>query len=295
MRRIIGIMTAVLMLTAPSAAHAGTLTGASAPAPEPLTPSAILSAPVPSLCGHPAGRLVRGKLPGLGYGEVTIQDIESRAWAKTSLVIGRIDKDSRPDAAVAMRCNLGGVGWPGWVLFYGPGPRLMGGFDLSRLLGEGRQHVTGMKMSGRDVVVDVGCTYDRDEGGGLCTVSHTLRFRHDGRRIRASVIARNAPRDAAGRAWQALKKNDRAAIDRLFTRRARADLVGYSEHVRFLRGTRKLGINRCTWPEGWEGAPRTTPALSCRLGTSDNPDLAYLVMVPSGSTWKVARITFGVG
>lgn len=93
--------------------------------PRRLGPADLLSAPVPSLCEHPAGTLVDGKLPGAApnLGGVWL------AWANkreaSTVALGDLDGKPGDEIAAVINCNRGGVGWPDSVLIYGPGPTLM--------------------------------------------------------------------------------------------------------------------------------------------------------------------------
>jgi len=90
----------------------------------PLTAASLASAPVPSLCGHKPGRLVNGKLPGIPAN----QGIVHLAGGNL-IALGDLTGDAIPDAAAVFTCNAGGVGHPDWIVFYGPGPTVLGAFD----------------------------------------------------------------------------------------------------------------------------------------------------------------------
>ena len=96
----------------------------------PVHPADLLSEPVPSMCGHPAGRLVNGSLPGIpdGAGDVAIN-----MQGTPQPVFTDLNGDGITDAAVIGYCDQGGVGWPNWLLFYTGGHRLLAAFDMAKL------------------------------------------------------------------------------------------------------------------------------------------------------------------
>lgn len=115
-----------------------------------LVTSEMRNARVPSLCGHPAGRLRNGSLPGIaqGQGEVTF----------VRAVFGELDGRRGRDAAVVMRCNAGGVGWPDQVLLYTANakgkPTYRGTFDTFSVVKFGRESVRSIQLVARRVTVD---------------------------------------------------------------------------------------------------------------------------------------------
>lgn len=81
-----------------------------------LTVKALESAHVPRLCGHHAGRLVNGRLPGIkrSDGEVRLRT--------NYVAFGTFDNGAGREAAVAVTCDRGGDVWPDSVLIYRTGP-----------------------------------------------------------------------------------------------------------------------------------------------------------------------------
>lgn len=88
---------------------------------EAVTKKALKSAPVPSLCEHPAGTLVNGKLPGIApdYGFVVL-------GPKRSIAKGKVQPSSAGDAAAVIHCSMGGNSFFHNVVVYGPGPTIIG-------------------------------------------------------------------------------------------------------------------------------------------------------------------------
>lgn len=149
-----------------------------------LTVTDLLSAPVPPMCTHPAGRLRNG-LPGLG----PTQGFEYIAAGQPDPYSGIInDKpvftdvtgDGRQDAVTVAHCSAGGVGWPNVLLLYGSGPTLLGGLDLGDVYAAEHAEVGSLAVQGHDVVVTwqtyEGCCFD------MRTWTGTLRW--DGQQLR---------------------------------------------------------------------------------------------------------------
>ncbi|MFM7223913.1 MAG: hypothetical protein ACKO1Y_00520, partial [Actinomycetota bacterium] len=87
----------------------------------------LLTAPVPSLCGHPAGRLVGGSLPGVpdNFGGVWIDP--SRA------LLADFDGNGNREIVVEVSCNQGGVGWPPTIILYDAALAVRDRFGITRL------------------------------------------------------------------------------------------------------------------------------------------------------------------
>jgi hypothetical protein len=104
------------------------------PALVPVTLDQLLDAPIGPLCGHPAGRLRDGKLPGIdeGAGFVELRGsphaVDSAPvppGAKT-VDIGDLDSDGVADAVAVVDCSAGGNDSRSQAFVWGPGPRLVG-------------------------------------------------------------------------------------------------------------------------------------------------------------------------
>ncbi len=107
----------------------------------PLSAQSLLSAPVPATCNHPAGLLVNGSQPGIpeNEGSTEFAWLGSPDAERTELVFGGLEGNGRRDAATVLACDAGGVAWPEIVVFYGPGPTLLGAFDLGTISVGGSQ------------------------------------------------------------------------------------------------------------------------------------------------------------
>jgi hypothetical protein len=110
----------------------------------------LRKAPVPSVCGHRAGTLVDGYLPGIPEGEGSTRFVD-----EVPTLITDMDGDGTPEAFAYISCNRGGVGWPETLGVWGPGPRLLSFASLDHL---------------SDAGTDLG-EYYTDRYGGLAIAS----------------------------------------------------------------------------------------------------------------------------
>ncbi|MEO6469247.1 MAG: hypothetical protein ABIP21_09105 [Acidimicrobiia bacterium] len=95
----------------------------------PVAISQLVSAPVPSLCEHPAGQLVDGSLPGIPEidGSVSIEMVDPPP------MITDLNDDGTDELVAVANCNRGGVGWPNSLLVYGSGLTFLDEFKLADL------------------------------------------------------------------------------------------------------------------------------------------------------------------
>jgi hypothetical protein len=142
-----------------------------------ITIQDLLSAPVPALCQHPAGRLRKGSLPGLGPTDGYLE-IDTHAGA-TAPVLADLTGDGIRDAAAVIGCSAGGVSWPDSVVFYGPGTKLLGVADLSAVHPAEHANVTTLALSGGDVRV----AWSTTEGCCFQATSWTARLHWNGTRF----------------------------------------------------------------------------------------------------------------
>ncbi|HEX3828823.1 MAG TPA: hypothetical protein VHV82_16290 [Sporichthyaceae bacterium] len=73
---------------------------------QPLLSTEVQSLPVPALCGHPAGKLVGGYLPGIDptEGYVALAASLDPSRTKDYIVYGDINNDGVPDTVVVLKC-----------------------------------------------------------------------------------------------------------------------------------------------------------------------------------------------
>lgn len=108
------------------------------PSAQPVVMADLLDAYVPESCGHGPGNLVNGELLGIesGYGEVQIATAPTDR-SETLVAFGDLTGDGVDDAAVAIVCSKGGVGWPPLIQLYTDGGEWLGGVNLADTPGGG--------------------------------------------------------------------------------------------------------------------------------------------------------------
>jgi hypothetical protein len=195
--KLVGLLLAVAVT---SCAHTTEMSKTAPASPVPprgghaVTFDDLLRAPVPALCEHDPGNLVGGNLPPQeGHrGNVGIAlNYDTGAY---KVAFGDLTGGAG-DAAMAIHCNAGGVGWGEIVQLYtaGPqletaGPRRLGGINLSDLT-HSREVVTKLSIS--DGVVHVTWMANGPNDGACCgTVKMMADLRWDG----ATVVAQNVRR-----------------------------------------------------------------------------------------------------
>ncbi|MBB3084201.1 hypothetical protein [Geodermatophilus sabuli] len=122
----------------------------------------LAGAQVPSLCGHPAGQLVDGKLPIDNPSAGFVSLVLEPSGMVPGPLLGDVTGDGLRDAVVVAECSTGGVSWPMHLLLYGPGPKLLSAVDLGPETSLEHADVTGLQAEGTDVVV----TWNGYEGAG---------------------------------------------------------------------------------------------------------------------------------
>lgn len=189
-----------------------------------LTRDQLLSAPVPSLCEHPPGRLVGGKLPGIDEqnGFVSLGFVTSPQEADNLLLFGDVDGSPGEEAVVVVDCNQGGVAWPQVILVYGDGPTLRSTIELSNSVPDpnGRARVEAMRLESGAVAVQ--WLTSRDGDAGCCSsLDASARIRLEGNRAVITDVKTHDEEPAVTAFVNALERRDRAAALRL----ADADVV----------------------------------------------------------------------
>jgi hypothetical protein len=111
-----------------------TTTSATTPALAPVTAEQLRQAPISSLCGHPAGRLQNGKLPGIADGAGFVElggspyavDYSPSTPDETRMDFGDLDGDGVAEGVAIVSCSAGGNDFETQALAWSPGPRLIG-------------------------------------------------------------------------------------------------------------------------------------------------------------------------
>ncbi len=162
MRPTHGIRVGLAVAAATAALLLSGCTGSEAPS-EPSASSAPTASPtpdaprfalaelqairVPELCGHPAGVLVDGRLPGIpeAQGRVMLapllaEDVAAGAEESDGAVIGA-DAAGEPFLAATLYCDQGGVSWPNVVVVWDADRAPVATFHAEELTGGDREQI----------------------------------------------------------------------------------------------------------------------------------------------------------
>jgi len=147
----------------------------------PLTRDAILSAPVPSVCGHPAGRLTNGELLGIPQdeGSVGLGDATYGGHHNTYIAIGDLDGDGIPEGVAIVNCSTGGNGVLSEAYAWRSGPTLIGRvpFDAQKLSATGTMAGVSSVAIDNEVLEVGGFAYKANDSHGGPSIVITRRYR----------------------------------------------------------------------------------------------------------------------
>jgi pimeloyl-ACP methyl ester carboxylesterase len=187
-----------------------------------VTATDLLSAPVPAVCRHPAGRLVDGAQPGIpgNQGTMALAWLHHGAAAKAALTaFGDLSGNGSGDAATLLNCNAGGVAWPQVVAFYSPGPTLLGwayltDFNLPGIPPE--ENASAYKITYHDGGIDIEwSTQEPGDPGAIDSLDYSATLRLSGHRIVASNLAGTTELQAVDTFLNDLRHGDQAAASQL--------------------------------------------------------------------------------
>jgi hypothetical protein len=151
---------------------------------QPLDLSELESLPVPSACGHPAGTLVGGRLPGIapGDGEVALASTLYPDHFADYTTFGDLTGDGVADTVAVLKCsNAAGVG-ADLVVAYDSAARLLGSINLADVTQRPIDQIYSVTVSGgraimrwrttddpnsTDTVVDAEASFTFDPNTGL--------------------------------------------------------------------------------------------------------------------------------
>jgi len=261
------------------------LAGAPAPDPGPaarVEQADLLAAPVPSLCGHPAGELVDGMLPGIppGEGVVWIYVDENGRIPAGRVAYGPLGRGSEVDAAVAVYCDRGGTAWPEAVVLYGPGPALLGHVVLSEIV-PGRQTVESLRIADGVVTVRFVNSYAADGRPGR--VDGTVELVLRGTRVVTRNLELVDERSTAAEALAAAVAGDAARLGD----------VAVAEAAQSLLDLAAIPLTLGTCSAALAGAPEGAGA-TCAVLADDalGGEVAQLHLARTGfAEWRVVGVT----
>jgi hypothetical protein len=168
---------------APSPSPPSMPPGSSSPSkanPVPNGVSDLYHAPVPSLCGHPAGTLVDGSLPGIPEvdGYVALRAKQSPQQAGNLVSFGDLTGDGITDVAAVFGCSHGGVDWPNKIVLYSPGSTILGTVDLRDITPAEHSDVDRITIEGGDALI----RWKSYEGADSCLKEWSAHLHWDGKK-----------------------------------------------------------------------------------------------------------------
>lgn len=272
--------TAVPTTGQPSDVSSASATPSATPSRKPmLTANEMLNAPVPSLCDHPAGRLVKGKHPGIKSGSGVVEiDFGVGDW-KTKRFASWRDSKGEPRAAVVINCNAGGVSWSSRLVMYGPGPTVLGAIDVREVTNGSRERITRIVPRGNGVRGYVTGILAWEECEACADGDAIADFTWTGSRIRGKLVSEANHKVISTQALNAAVRGDQAGIKRYFATSARAEAGAMKDSQ-----PTAWKITQCNLEsEGWVCSFR-------KQGSSLGGDM--IVKRHSFMNWSVTSVSF---
>ncbi|PKQ30643.1 MAG: hypothetical protein CVT62_11850 [Actinobacteria bacterium HGW-Actinobacteria-2] len=281
-------------LNLPSGAPSPVQSTTPTPAAPLLTAEQMRSAPVPSVCGQPAGNLSDGTLgtPGAGKGGVSIA-----TYGKDSApaFLAWQGPDGAPYAALVVDCNQGGVAWPPHVIFYSAGPTVLGEIDVAKVLGNGRQVVDDMAPIANGVQLSLANTYGSHEDGCCGTVDAVADFTWNGSKVSGTVAKKITEAPTAKEAFFAALTGDKAAIDKLYNADGKTEALEFKDSVVLQdpkKWDSKFSCDAASEDQLFVGDGRKYDRV-CYFGAKGVYVSAFVAMKHTGfGTWQAAGVQF---
>lgn len=266
------------------------------PAASLITAEQMLSAPVPSLCDHPAGTLANGELdaPGDNTGGAMIAQFAEGDWKSLSFH-SWLGADGGPYAALVMDCNQGGVAWPPHVVFYSAGPTVLGEIDVAKIVGNGRQSVQALEPTTNGIRLSLTNTYQKGEDGCCGTTDSIADFTWNGSVASGGVIKSLNEKVTAKDAFFAALKGDQAAIKKLYNAEGLSEAMEFKDAV-YINDPSKWSTDfhcdSATNDQLFEGNGRDYDRV-CYFGAKKAYVAAFVAMKHTGfGTWEAAGVQF---
>ena len=256
-----------------------------------VTATDLLSAPVPAVCTHRAGRLVHGVQPGIpvNHGFMQLAWLHGGAGAEAAdTALGNLDGTGTGDAATLLDCDAGGVAWPQIIAFYAPGPTLLSWAYLTDFNLHGiqpQENALARRISYHDGGIDIEwSTQDNGDPGAISSLDYSATLRLSGAKIVASNLVGTTERQTLSTFLDDLRRGDQAAASRLA-----APGVGAEAASQFRSYPSALAATPRCYGLGDLTIPAPLAALIDAGGPAQvNPDtdrLCALASTDPGATW----------
>lgn len=187
-----------------------------------VTANDLLSAPVPAVCGHKAGRLVHGIQPGISetHGYMQLAWLGGGVKAKAALLaFGTLNGAREVDAATLLSCSAGTAPWPQVIVFYAHGPTLLGWAYLTdfNLPGIGAPQVTNVHqiVYRNGGIYTEWSTQEAGDGPSYSSLDYSATLRLSGHTIVASDLVGITERQTVNEFLDDLRHGNQAAASLL--------------------------------------------------------------------------------
>jgi hypothetical protein len=272
-----------------------------------ITAKGLLSAPVPAVCTHKAGKLVNGAQPGIpaNHGSMQLAWLGRGARAKAALTaFGDLSSNRGGDAATVLDCNAGGVAWPQVIAFYSPGPTLLGwayltDFNLPGM--HAQENATAWRVTYHHGGIDIEwSTQNEGDPAAASSLDYSATLRLSGHKIVASNLIGTTEQQTANTFLEDLRHGDQATASRLAAANVGAEAASqFHSFPSTLAATLKCyGLNdmfsmpvplAALIDEGGPKQVKPSPDRLCALASTDPGAMwVALGMRHTGfRTWKV--------
>ena len=257
-----------------------------------VTANDLLSAPVPAVCTHKAGKLVSGVQPGIPeiHGSMQLAWLHGGAKAKAAFTaFGDLNGDGTGDAVTLLDCNAGGVAWPQVIAFYSPGPTLLGwaylnDFNLPGI--QPQENAFARQITYHNGGIDIEwSTQEEGDPAAISSLDYSAILRLSGHKIVASDLVGTTEQQAVNAFLSDLRGGDQAGASRLAAPGVAAEAASqFRSYPSALAATPKCyGLNDSF------SMPAPLAALIESGGSAEvNPETDRLCALPSsdpGANW----------
>lgn len=183
-----------------------------------LSRAELQALPVPSMCGHPAGNLVAGRLPGItpGQGGVALASVLEPDRVDSLTSFGDLTDDGVADTVAVLSCSrAGGLGQPPVagqpvVAAYDNQSRLLGSIDLSTISKKPVNDVYRVFVSDGQAIMRWQTNRDSDQPGRpTVDVEASFTIRQGGGGLSAGFLNTYNETEVAGKLVQKARDGKR--------------------------------------------------------------------------------------
>lgn len=267
-----------------------------APAQALTSKNQLLNAPIPSVCGHKAGRLVKGRLPGIARNRG-----EARLRLETA-TLGTLVKGGGVGAVAAIQCNRGGVSWPDHIVVWNRHKQVIGHYDTAKVSAYNRIRIMTIAVKNREITAYMRGVGATDEAA--CCMTRSARVRMSWSPTTRRVIVRSRTiyyeRSVALALVAAVNKRHRTTALKYGTSTTVSDLLALRARVATMRVGRCFGagMSQSDFWDAQVGERGCTVEVTYRYNGRSYPASYGLRMVHPTRTamsWKASGLHYMSG